>query len=604
MIRVADYIFKHLEEYGVEDVFMISGGGAMHLDDALGLNRKIRYICNHHEQASAIAAEGYARIANKLAVVVVTTGPGGTNTLTGVIGQWLDSVPVLYISGQVKYETTIASTPNLGLRQLGDQEINIIDIVKPVTKYASMVTEPIDIKKELDKAIDYATSGRPGPVWLDIPLNVQGSLIDEESLCEYKKNRVSGFDTIVALNKISEISHLIKNAKRPLFLAGNGIRNGKALDQFIKLINYSGIPVVTSFLGCDIIETSSQLFAGRIGTIGTRAGNFAIQNSDLVISIGSRNNIRQTSYNWNWFARGAIKVVIDIDLAELNKPTFIPDIPVHSDSLYFVDNLLNTLTKEGLPDFSNWVKWCGERKLRYSAYLPEYAYNNELVHPYHFIQKLTDALSENDIITTGNATPSIIYHQLGKVKKGQRILWNSGCASMGYGLPAAIGAAFASRKCKNVICLDGDGSLQMNIQELQTIVYHQLPIKLFVLDNRCYISIKQTQTNLFNSNFVGIDNASGVSFPNFSKIAEAYGLKTFIIKNNTEIDEVLAEVLKTKGPVVCHIHLMNDYIFSPKTSSKRLPDGRMISAPLEDMFPFLEREEFLSNMIIKPIEND
>jgi len=604
MIRVADYIFKHLEEYGVEDVFMISGGGAMHLDDALGLNRKIRYICNHHEQASAIAAEGYARIANKLAVVVVTTGPGGTNTLTGVIGQWLDSVPVLYISGQVKYETTIASTPNLGLRQLGDQEINIIDIVKPVTKYASMVTEPIDIKKELDKAIDYATSGRPGPVWLDIPLNVQGSLIDEESLCEYKKNKVSGFDTIVALNKISEISHLIKNAKRPLFLAGNGIRNGKALDQFIKLINYSGIPVVTSFLGCDIIETSSQLFAGRIGTIGTRAGNFAIQNSDLVISIGSRNNIRQTSYNWNWFARGAIKVVIDIDLAELNKPTFIPDIPVHSDSLYFVDNLLNTLTKEGLPDFSNWVKWCGERKLRYSAYLPEYAYNNELVHPYHFIQKLTDALSENDIITTGNATPSIIYHQLGKVKKGQRILWNSGCASMGYGLPAAIGAAFASRKCKNVICLDGDGSLQMNIQELQTIVYHQLPIKLFVLDNRCYISIKQTQTNLFNSNFVGIDNASGVSFPNFSKIAEAYGLKTFIIKNNTEIDEVLAEVLKTKGPVVCHIHLMNDYIFSPKTSSKRLPDGRMISAPLEDMFPFLEREEFLSNMIIKPIEND
>jgi acetolactate synthase-1/2/3 large subunit len=604
MIRVADYIFKHLEEYGVEDVFMISGGGAMHLDDALGLNKKIRYICNHHEQASAIAAEGYARIANKLAVVVVTTGPGGTNTLTGVIGQWLDSVPVLYISGQVKYETTIASIPDLGLRQLGDQEINIIDIVKPVTKYASMITDPIDIRKELDTAIDYATSGRPGPVWLDIPLNVQGSLIDEESLSEYKKENVSGFDTIVALNKISEIGVLIKNAKRPLFLAGNGIRNGKALDQFIKLITYSGIPVVTSFLGCDIIETSSKLFAGRIGTIGTRAGNFAIQNADLVISIGSRNNIRQTSYNWNWFARGAIKVAVDIDLAELKKPTFIPDIPVHSDSLYFVDNLLKTLRKERLPDFSNWVKWCGERKIRYSAYLPEYENNNEFVHPYHFIQKLTDALSENDIIATGNATPSIVYHQLGKVKKGQRIIWNSGCASMGYGLPAAIGAAFASMKSKNVICLDGDGSLQMNIQELQTIVYHQLPIKLFVLDNRCYISIKQTQTNLFNSNFVGIDAPSGVSFPNFSKIAEAYGLKTFIIKNNTEIDDVLAEVLNTKGPVVCHINLMNDYIFSPKTSSKRLPDGRMVSAPLEDMFPFLERDEFLSNMIIKPIEND
>ena len=604
MIRVADYIFKHLVEYGIKDVFMISGGGAMHLDDALGLNKNIRYICNHHEQACAIAAEGYARIAKKLAVVVVTTGPGGTNTLTGVIGQWLDSVPVLYISGQVKFETTIASCPGLGLRQLGDQEINIIDIVKPVTKYSSMLTDPIDVRKELDKAITIATTGRPGPVWLDIPLNVQGALIDEDKLEGYEFISEPVYDKELAASQIKEVALLIMKSERPLFLAGNGIRNGNALDKFEKLVHYSGIPVVTSFLGCDLMETDSPYFAGRIGTIGNRAGNFAIQNADLVVVIGSRNNIRQTSYNWNWFANRAKKVVVDVDKSELNKPTFIPDIPIHSDSLFFIETLLEILSNTHKPDFSSWVEWCSVRKRKYPAYLPEYANSDGLVQPYHFLHKLTNALKENDIITTANATPSIVYHQLAKVKKGQRILWNSGCASMGYGLPAAIGAAFASGKNRNVICLEGDGSLQMNIQELQTIMHHQLPVKLFVLDNNCYISIKQTQTNLFKANFVGIDSSSGVSFPDFSKISVAYGLKTFSIRNHDEIDGILTEVLETKGPVVCHVHLMNNYIFSPKTSSKRLPDGSMVSAPLEDMFPFLEREELMSNMINKSTEID
>jgi acetolactate synthase-1/2/3 large subunit len=604
MIRVADYIFKHLESYGIEDVFMISGGGAMHLNDALGRNKKIRYICNHHEQACAIAAEGYARIANKLAVVVVTTGPGGTNTLTGVIGQWLDSVPVLYISGQVKFETSLASCPGIALRQLGDQEINIVDIVKPVTKYAVMVTDPYDVKKEITKAIHIATTGRPGPVWIDIPLNVQGSLIDETKLLEYEIIDEIPYDYTLVLNQIAEVVTLIKNAKRPIFLAGNGIRSAKATEQFIHLINKTGIPVVTSFLGFDIIETDSPLFSGRIGTIGDRSGNFAIQNADLVISIGSRNNIRQTSYNWNWFARGAKKVVVDIDNSELLKPTFKPDVPIHCDGLFFIKKLSELLIGSNLLDFTDWVNWCGERKKKYPAYLNEYEGMTNLVHPYYFLHKLTAALGEHDIITTANATPSIVYHQVGIVKKGQRVLWNSGCASMGYGLPAAIGASFASQKKKNVICLEGDGSLQMNIQELQTVVHNQLPIKLFILDNQCYISIKQTQTNLFNGNFVGIDANTGVSFPDFAKIATAYGLTTFTIEDHTNIEVRISEVLNTAGPVVCHVKLTSDYIFSPKTSSKKLNDGRMVSAPLEDMFPFLERKEFLSNMIIKPIEND
>jgi acetolactate synthase I/II/III large subunit len=606
MIRVADFIFSYLNErYGIEDVFMISGGGAIHLNDALGRNNKIRFICNHHEQASAIAAEGYSRIAAKLAVVVVTTGPGGTNTLTGLIGQWLDSVPVLYISGQIKYETSIASCPEIGLRQLGDQEINIVDIVKPVTKYASMVTDPLKIKRELDIAIYKSTTGRKGPVWLDIPLNVQGAYVNENELESYEgSSDESFFDKEKALEQINNIAGLIAKSKRPLFLAGNGLRGANSIDQFIDLINTIGIPVVTSFLGCDIIETDSPLSMGRIGTIGNRGGNFVLQNADLLISIGSRNNIRQTSYNWKWFARGAIKIVVDIDKSELNKPTFKPDIPIHCDALFFINNLSTELSKHDLPDFSSWVKWGQERKNKYPSYLKEYADLKKFVHPYYFTQKLTAILKENDIVVTANATPSIVYHQLGQIKNGQRVLWNSGCAAMGYGLPAAIGAAFGAQNNQNVICLEGDGSLQMNIQELQTLVHHQLPIKLFVLDNRSYISIKQTQTNLFEGKFVGSDLASGVSFPDFSKVAIAYGLKTFVIDNHHELDSLLSEVLETPGPVVCHVKLTSNYIFSPKTSSKKLSDGTMVSAPLEDMFPFLDREEFLGNMIIKPIEND
>lgn len=597
MIRVADFIFEFLNKRGVSDIFMISGGGAMHLNDAIGRNKNIKYICNHHEQASAIAAEGYSRISNKLAVVVVTTGPGGTNTLTGVIGQWLDSVPVLYISGQVKFETTIASCPKLNIRQIGDQEINIIDIVKPVTKYAIMLRNPEDVKKELSKAIHIATSGRPGPVWIDIPLNVQGALIDEFQLADFKEDEKDSFCKQSAIKQIEEVANLIKIAKRPLFLAGNGIRNANAVSEFAKMTSKIGIPIVTSFLGCDLIETNSPLFAGRIGTIGTRPGNFSLQNADLLISIGSRNNIRQTSYNWEHFAKNAKKIIVDIDPAELSKPTIKPDIPIHCDAKFFINKLSEKLDDTQLPDYSDWVKWCKERVLKYSAFLPEYAEASKFVHPYYFIKKLTESLNENDIVTTANATPSIVYHQLGYVKKGQRIIWNSGCASMGYGLPAAIGAAFATNLKQNIICLEGDGSILMNIQELQTMIYNKLPIKLFVLDNRCYISIKQTQANLFGGNFVGTDSRSGVSFPDISKVAKAFGIKTFTINKNASVEAVVEKVLIEKGPVVCNVRLVDNYIFSPKTSSKKLPDGSMVSAPLEDMFPFLDREEFLSNMI-------
>lgn len=600
-MKLSDFIFEYLNTaYGINKVFMISGGGAMHLNDAVGKNKNIQYLCNHHEQASAIGAEGFARIAEKMAVVVVTTGPGGTNTLTGVIGQWLDSVPVLYISGQVKYETTIDSCKNLSLRQLGDQEINIIDIVKPVTKYAQMLKNPLEVKQKIDEAVYWANEGRKGPVWLDIPLNIQAALIETENLLEFTPpliEKTNGLET-----QVDELLQLLNRAERPLIIAGNGIRLAGARELFLDLIEKYKIPVVSSFLGCDIIPSAHPLFIGRVGTIGNRPGNFAVQNSDLLICLGTRNNIRQISYNWKAFARAAKKVVVDIDAEELRKPTLEIDLPIVADAKDFIQTWMNKLQNYAKPDFSNWIKWTQERKHKYSAHLPEYKNLNEKVHPYHLLFELTKLLKNDDIVVTGNATPSIVYFQLGEIKSNQRVLWNSGCASMGYDLPAAIGACFASDNKRDVICLAGDGSLQMNLQELQTMMEHQMPIKLFILDNQGYISIKQTQENFFNGRQTACGPNSGVSFPDFTKIAKAFGLPTVIIDNHTDLSLKLAEILSTKGPLVCHVKLLPDYKFLPKTASFQKPDGSMVSRPLEDMFPFLERAEFLQNMIIEPLE--
>jgi len=604
MIRVADYIIKKIEEIGVRDVFMVVGGGAMYLNDAIGRSDKIQYVCNHHEQASAIAAEGYSRVTNGLAVVIVTSGPGGTNTLTGVIGQWLDSVPVLYISGQVKFETCISSCPSIGLRQLGDQEINIVDIVSPITKYATMVTDPKDIRKELEKAVHIAITGRPGPVWLDIPLNVQGALVDEKSLVPFGEFDESPWLVGAELErKVLEVIDALKNAERPLFIAGQGIRIANANKMFLHLAEKLGTPIVSTFNGFDLIPTEHSLFIGRIGTLGSRAGNFALQNSDLVICVGTRNNVRQVSYNWRTFARGAKKVVVDIDKAELEKRTVKPDIPVQADAGEFLERLDKLLTGMPLPSWERWVAWCSIRKERYPVMLEEYRELNTFVHPYHFIDVLTRLLDNDAIVVAGNGSACVVLFQAGMVKENQRVFWNSGCASMGYGLPAAIGACFAAGK-RSVVCLEGDGSLQMNIQELQTVVHHNLPIKIFVLNNSGYISIRQTQETFFDGHYVGCDKQSGVSFPDIAKVAAAYGLPTMKIEGHEAMEERIQEVLDFDGPYLCEVMLSPDYKFSPKLSSERKPDGRIVSKPLEDMFPFLEREELKRNMIIPPLDDE
>ena len=598
MIKVTDYIVKRLEEYGIRHVFMITGGGAMHLNDSFGASESIHYICNHHEQASAIGAEGYARVSGSLSVVVVTSGPGGTNTLTGVIGQWLDSVPVLYLSGQVKQETTIESCREIGLRQLGDQEINIIDMVRPVTKFAAIVQKPEDVGLLLDKALFIATHGRPGPVWLDIPLDIQGAQIDESLLVTYFPEENDSVAPPI-LSQISEVVDLLRTAKRPVFLAGQGIRISGAQEAFLELVERLQIPVVSSFSGIDLIPSDHPLFMGRIGTLGSRSGNFTLQNADLLISVGSRNNVRQVSYNWKSFAREAIKVVVDIDAAELNKPTLIPDLAIHADAGEFLIQLGEQVNKASLPVWTDWLKWCGVRREKYPYVLPKHRVSEANINPYHFVDRLSAHLPSDAVVVAGNGTACVALFQAGKVKKGQRFFWNSGCASMGYDLPAAIGACFAAGG-RDVVCLAGDGSLQMNIQEFQTIVHHQLPLKLFVLSNNGYISIRQTNQAFFGGRLTGCDSSSGVSFPDITRVAAAYGLPVAVIDSHDHLDEKLAAVLATPGPIVCDIRLQHDYTFEPKLSSEKKPDGRMVSKPLEDLFPFLDRDEFRSNLLIQP----
>ncbi|MCX5786122.1 MAG: thiamine pyrophosphate-binding protein [Elusimicrobia bacterium] len=595
MIKLSDYVAKRLVEHGVKHVFMISGGGAMHLNDAVGKCKGLEYICNHHEQAAAMGAEGYSRVTDKLGVAVVTTGPGGTNTLTGVIGQWLDSLPALYISGQVKFTTTVASCPEAGLRQLGDQEINIIDIVKPVTKFAQMLKDPYQVKYVLDKAIHIATTGRPGPVWIDIPLDVQAALIDETKLAAYEPEAPIPFRTDLKIQAAKTVE-MLRAAKRPVLIAGHGIRIAGAQELFGKLADALKIPVLATFAGFDLVPNDSPWFAGRIGTVGTRGGNFSLQNADLVLSLASRNNIRQVSYDWANYARNAKKIVVDIDPAELVKPTVKPELPVCADVKDFMAALLAALPKAGAGDFSGWLAWCRERSVKYPVVLEEYKKLKTKVNPYHFIETLTGMLKPETSVVAGNGSACVCLFQAGIAHKGQRIFWNSGCASMGYDLPAAIGACFGSGR-KEVVCLAGDGSIMMNLQELATAAHYKLPLKIFVLNNEGYISIKQTQDNFFEGRHVACDSRSGVGFPDFMKVGEAFGLHTEIIDNVSDMSGKIARVLAVKGPALCDVRLPADHKFMPKLSSEKKPDGSMVSKPLEDMWPFLDREDFKSNII-------
>ena len=592
-IKLSDYIAKRLKEvYGVTNLFMVSGGGAMHLNDSFG--KYIPYICNHNEQACAIAAEGYARVNQELAVVNVTTGPGGLNCLNGVFGEWTDSVPVLYISGQVKFSTTIASCPDIPLRQLGDQEVDIISVVSPLAKYAKMVTNPNEIKYHLDRAIYEATTGRKGPVWLDVPINVQASIIEEDDLKEFVPPKKSTYDL-----KISAVIEKLKKSKRPLLIAGHGIRLAGMINVFKNIIDNYDIPFVTTFNGFDMIPSNHKNFVGRIGTIGQRCGNFALQNADLVICLGTRNNIRQASYNFENFAKNAYKILVDIDEAELDKPTVRPDLKINADLAEFLPEFDKTLNPDILKNMSSdWLEFSKKLQAKYSfENTKEYRQSGDRINVYNFVRRVTELMKEKDVCVMANATATICTFQTAEIKENQRFFSNSGDASMGYDLPAAIGACVANNR-KNTVCFAGDGSIMMNLQELQTIKHHNLPIKIFLLNNDGYISIKQTQNNFFEGRNTGAGTNSGVTTPDFVKVGNAFGIESFRITNPQDVDISIEKMLNSENPMICEVMVNPDYIFTPKLSSRKLDDGTMISPSLEDMYPFLDRDEFNKNLII------
>ncbi len=606
-LRLSDYIAGFLVSHGVTDVFSVVGGGAMHLNDALGHHPGLRVTYNHHEQACAMAAEAYARLENQIAAVCVTTGPGGTNTLTGVLGGWLDSIPMFIISGQVRYDTTARFaeqyTDGLPLRAVGDQEYDITKAAQHMTKYAVMIEDPMTIRYHLEKAWHLATTGRPGPVWIDIPVNYQGCFIETDELKGYDPEEDNALLPLpVGEDTLQLVLGKIRSAKRPVFHAGYGIRLSGGYDAFRSVLEKLNIPVVTYWNAVDLIEDEHPLYCGRAGNMGDRPGNWAIQNADLILAVGTRISIRQVGYNWKTWAREAKVIMVDIDPAEMRKPTLHVDLPIWADAKDFLTGL-DRLAEEKVFTGTNWLETCQRWKKEYPAVLPrQWEENGKTANVYAFVRYLSSRLPENSLTAVSNGACCVVGNQAYVIQKGSRMANNSAVASMGYGLPAAIGTCIGGGR-RETICLEGDGSIMMNLQELQTILTNKLPIKIFLINNSGYHSIRITQTNLFNKNFVGIGPESGdLSFPEYRKIAEAFGYRYYGAHSNAEMMRVVDEVLAQEGPVFTEIFTDTDQVWEPKSSTKRLPDGTLVSPPLEDLAPFLPREELEKQMLIPMIE--
>ena len=604
-IRLADYIAEFLADKGVTDVFSVVGGGAMHLNDALGHNSRLKVTYNHHEQACAIAAEAYARLENKIAAVCVTTGPGGTNALTGVVGGYLDSIPMFIVSGQVRYDTTARYNNTLiegcQLRSVGDQEFDITMSAGPMTKYAQMLTNPADIRYMLEKAWHLATTGRPGPVWLDIPVNYQGMIIETDELRGYDICEDAGMlPPAVDDQTVNSVIEEIRKAERPVFISGYGIRLAGAYNVFRTVLEKLSIPVVTYWNAIDLIETDNDLYVGRSGNMGDRPGNWAVQNSDLVVVVGSRISIRQTGYDYKTWAKHAKVIMIDVDQAELKKPTLHVDLPIWADAKDFLTKM-NEALKEPLDKKQWWLDKCKAWKYDYPVVNKDkYETANEGANVYAFIDYLSRQLPENSLTAVSNGACCVAGSQSYYIKNGTRFHNNNAIASMGYGLPAAIGTCISGGR-RETVCLEGDGSIMMNLQELMTVVTNKLPIKLFLINNNGYHSIRITQNNLFSEHCkVGIGPESNdLEFPEYRKIAEAFGWKYLYANDNISMMSVVNEALKMDGPVFTEIYTDTVQVWEPKSGAKRLEDGTMISSPLEDLVPFLPKDELERIMIVK-----
>lgn len=591
-IKLSDYVIKYLEQIGTKHMFMLPGGGAMHLNDSLGKSKEIQFVCCLHEQACSIAAEAYSRITNKPGLLMVTTGPGGTNALTGIAAAFIESTPIIVISGQVKQLDQIRDQH---IRQQGMQELDIISVVKPITKYAVMITEPHSIKYHLDKALYEAVNGRKGPVWIDIPLDVQATMIDEERLYGYEEP-VQYYDNLD--KKIADVIDVLNKSERPVLLAGNGIRIADAIPEFQELVKVLNIPVLTSWNGIDLIEEENPLYYGRPGGLGHRYANFIQQNSDMFLSIGARLNLLQTGYNFDGFAREAKKIMVDIDRNEMHKINVRPDVTICSDAKQFIVKLLENKDKIVKKDRKPWFDYADRLYNKYPLIPEEYWNQKEKVNTYCLIETISKNMKAEDIYVAGSSGSCIeISMQTFKVKKDQRVFTTKGLASMGYGVPSTIGASLAGNRAKTV-CVNGDGGFQMNIQELQTIRRLNLPIKIFVLNNSGYAAIKGTQTNLFNGNLVACNEESGLSMPNLEDIAKAYKIRSVTINNNDELDAKVKEALEGDDPVICNVIVPIELKVLPKQISYKRQDGQMESFPLEYLAPQIPEEEFKENMLI------
>ena len=599
-MKLSDYVIQYLEQLGENHMFMLPGGGAMHLNDSLGKSKKIQYVVCLHEQACAVAAEAYARVTNKPGLLMVTTGPGGTNAITGVAAAYVESTPMIVLSGQVKRADMINGQ---GIRQQGMQELDIISIVKPVTKYAALVTEPESIRYHLDRAVYEATTGRKGPVWLDIPLDVQAIQIEEDKLAgwhpEQADKEILKKQEELLEQQVLNVIDCLNQAERPVILAGNGIRLSGGTDAFYQLVKELQVPVLTTWNGIDLIEDTHPLFFGRPGGMGQRYANFVQQNSDFFLSVGARMNLLQTGYNFDGFARAAYKIMVDIDENELHKTNVRPDLAVCADAKHFIEVLLKHKDKIKRKDYSGWISYANRVKQKYPIVTEEAWNQKELVNTYALLDTITEQMQPEDIYVSGSSGTCIdVSMQTFRVKKGQRVFSTKGLASMGFGVPATIGACLAGNR-RRTVCVNGDGGFQMNIQELETIHRLNLPIKIFVLNNQGYAQIHATQKNIFGGHYVACDEESNLTLSPVSDVARAYRLKTVQIYHNSELEEKVQEVLEYEGPVICEVMVPIELSALPKQVSYKRQDGQMESLPLEYMNPMLPEEEMRENMLIE-----
>lgn len=596
-IKLSDYIFQYIASLGVKHVFMLPGGGAMHLNDSVGRCPSINYICTLHEQAATIAAEAYARVTNNLGVALVTTGPGGTNAITGVAGAWLESTPCLILSGQVKRSDLKG---NLGVRQLGPQELDIVSIVKSITKYAITVMDPLTIRYHLEKAIKLATTGRKGPVWIDIPLDVQAALIDPDKLASFNSNELNnpGEARQSLLAKVKETIELLNEAERPVLFVGNGTRLSGSQKGILELADLLRIPILTTWMGLDLITDEAPLFFGKPGTIASRSANFIIQNCDLLLSVGARLDFAVTGFDQTKFARASKKIVVDIDHNEISKLKMKIDVPITADANDFIQEFLKNRSLLRPRDRSNWLLRCAQWKDKYPVVLPEYHNQTHFVNTYIFTTVLAEELSNDDLIIPGSSGADIDVFWLSfRVKVGQRLFSTGGLGAMGFGIPASIGGCLASGR-KRTIVIDGDGGFQLNIQELETVARLKLPIKFFVINNQGYASIRASQRNHFNGFLVACDPSSNLTLPDITKIANAYGIVCKKITSHENMNDIIRKVLQIPGPTICEVVTDPDHPIGPRVSSHVQPDGSIVSRPLEDLWPFLDRKELISNMLI------